>query len=245
MPKLIFNADDLGLSQGVNLGIVECYKNGVVNSASLLTNTPFFEQAVALIKQHQLPNIGLHFNLTEFKPVLNTHKTIVDSTGQFIRTITNNHSIDLTEVAAELEAQYQKAVAAKVAITHFDSHHHVHMNELLRKVFVKMAQKHQLPLRKTANLYRNPIKKLRYYWLYKNQPFYSKSFSSVFYDDKATLQTLQNLIHNAKGTLEIMCHPGYDDALNGEYNVQRVAEIKILTSPEVKKWVENANLKTV
>jgi predicted glycoside hydrolase/deacetylase ChbG (UPF0249 family) len=33
MAKLIFNADDLGLSRGVNRGILECYKNGIVNSA--------------------------------------------------------------------------------------------------------------------------------------------------------------------------------------------------------------------
>jgi predicted glycoside hydrolase/deacetylase ChbG (UPF0249 family) len=230
MGRIVFNADDLGLSEGVNKGIVECYQNGVVNSASLMTNTPFFEEAIVLIKKYQLENIGLHFNLTEFAPLLTTHKTLVDEHGVFFRTICDRKNVNLEEVAAELEAQYQRAVAAGVVITHFDSHHHVHMSELLKEVFLKMADKYAMPLRKVPNGYRNPVKWMQHHLLFKNHQFYTDSFSSEFYDATVSNAVLEKIIQNAKGSIEIMCHPGYVDAENGVYDLQRQLELDVLTS---------------
>lgn len=233
MAKIYFNADDLGLTHGVNLGIVECYKNGVVNSASLMTTTPYFEEAVSLIQEHGLQNIGLHFNLTEFPPLLPGHKTIVDEKGVFIRTICDKENVDLKEVEAELEAQYQRAISAGVLITHFDSHHHIHMSELLKGVFLKIATKYRMPLRKVANGYRNPIKWLKHDLLFKKHQFYTDSFTSQFYDEAVSETVLKSIIENAKGSIEIMCHPGYVDAENGVYNVQRQLEVDVLTNEKI------------
>lgn len=243
MSTIYINADDLGLTHGVNLGIVECYKNGVVNSASLMTTTPYFEEAVSLIQEHQLGNIGLHFNLTEFAPLLSTHKTIVDEQGVFFRTICDRKQVDLKEVEAELEAQYQRALAAGVVITHFDSHHHVHKSELLKEVFLKIATKYAMPLRKVANGYRNPIKWLKHELLFKKHQFYTDAFSAEFYDGAVSEAVLERLIQNAKGSIEIMCHPGYVDAENGIYDVQRQLEMDILTSENIINLLKLRTLK--
>ncbi|GAA0346175.1 hypothetical protein GCM10008931_41800 [Oceanobacillus oncorhynchi subsp. oncorhynchi] len=40
MSKLIINADDFGYSKGVNFGIIESYKNGIVTSTTMMTNMP-------------------------------------------------------------------------------------------------------------------------------------------------------------------------------------------------------------
>ena len=241
MRKIFFNADDLGLTHGVNLGIVDCYKKGVVNSASLMTTTPYFEEAVSLIKEHHLENIGLHFNVTEFQPLLITHKTIVDDKGFFFRTICDKNNIDLKEVAAELEAQYQRAVAAGVLITHFDSHHHVHMSELLKKVFLKIATKYGIPLRKVANGYRNPIKWFKHDLMFKKHQFYTDSFSSEFYEEAVSEAVLEHIIQNAKGSIEIMCHPGYVDPENGVYDLQRQLEIDVLISNRIIETLNTKN----
>lgn len=229
--RIIFNADDFGLSKGVNEGILNCYQSGAITSTSLMTNTLFFEDAVALIHQHQLPNIGLHVNLTEFKSVLSTHKTIINSEGAFLRTIADSKAIDIDEVYAEIEAQYQKALQAGVTITHLDSHHHVHMSYALRKPFIAFAKKHQLPLRKINFFTRNPLRWLEFKRDIHGVNYYTDFFSANFYDDTLQLETLIKIAkQHYKGTIEIMCHPGYQDINNGVYNQQREIEIKILNA---------------
>jgi predicted glycoside hydrolase/deacetylase ChbG (UPF0249 family) len=237
MAKLIFNADDLGLSRGVNRGILECYKNGIVNSASLMTTTPYFEETVFLIKENKLTNIGLHFNLTEGKPLLISHKTMVDKAGNFMRNICDEENVVLLEVEQELEAQLKKAIDAGVLITHLDSHHHIHMSANVSNAFLKIAHRYNLPLRKIENNYRHPIKRMKHYMQFKKHQFYTDSFSSDFYGEEATVETLNSIIKNAKGSIEIMCHPGYQEEENGIYDVERKKELDILTSDAIKKLV--------
>jgi predicted glycoside hydrolase/deacetylase ChbG (UPF0249 family) len=42
LKNLIVNADDLGWTTGVNRGIVEAHRRGLVTSTSLLANGPAF-----------------------------------------------------------------------------------------------------------------------------------------------------------------------------------------------------------
>jgi predicted glycoside hydrolase/deacetylase ChbG (UPF0249 family) len=240
--RFVFNADDFGLSKGVNEGILHCYQSGAITSASLMTNTLFFEDAVALIHQHGLPNNGLHVNLTEFKSILTSHKTIVDGQGNFMRNIADSKQIDYTEVYAEIEAQYQKALSNGVKITHLDSHHHVHMSYALRKPFIAFAQKNHLPLRKINFFTRNPFKWLEFKMDTRKVNYYTDSFSADFYDDTIKLETLLQIVkQNPKGTLEIMCHPGYVDAENGVYNLQRQLELDVLTSDKIIELIQSKN----
>jgi len=231
MSKIIMNADDFGLSAGVNLGILHCYQTGAINSATLLTNTLFFDQAVEMIQEHHLQNIGLHVNLTEFKSLLNTHQTITDSAGNFFRDVCNLPQINPQEVYNEIEAQYFKAIHAGVAITHLDSHHHVHMSAALRKPFIAFSKKYQLPIRKINFKTRNPLRWMEFYLDTRNVSFYTDHFSADFYDDTISMENLQNVIRKHPiGSLEIMCHPGYQDINNGIYDVKREQEINVLTS---------------
>lgn len=46
MHKVIFNSDDFGYSPGINYAVIDAYKKGILTSATLMTNTPGFEQAV-------------------------------------------------------------------------------------------------------------------------------------------------------------------------------------------------------
>lgn len=237
--RIIFNADDFGLSKGVNEGILHCYQSGAITSASLMTNTLFFEDAVALIHQHNLSNIGLHVNLTEFKSILTSHKTIVDGQGNFMRNIADSKQIEYAEVYAEIEAQYQKALHAGVKITHLDSHHHVHMSYALRKPFITFAKKHHLPLRKIKFFTRNPLRWLEFKMDTQKVNYYTDYFSADFYDKTVTLEALEAIFKKyTKGTLEIMCHPGYVDTENGIYNKQRETELNILISSQIRKLLK-------
>ena len=50
--KLIVNADDFGLSKGVNLGIIEAHKNGIVTSTTLMVTMNEVEHALNLAKKY-------------------------------------------------------------------------------------------------------------------------------------------------------------------------------------------------
>ena len=85
--KLIVNADDFGISRGANYGIIDAYKNGVVRSTSIMAGMPAFDHAIELLKSCDgLEGLGcgVHLTLSANKPVLDTHKTIVDENGEKI-----------------------------------------------------------------------------------------------------------------------------------------------------------------
>lgn len=238
MAKIIFNADDLGYSHGVNQGILYGYQHGVVNSTSLMVNMSCFEEAVELISNNHLNNIGLHFNLTEGKPILKNHRTIVDDEGNFLRDIHQNTKRNTKEIWDELEAQYLQATEAGVQINHFDTHHHIHMTDSLRKLFGDFSKKYKLPLRKVEHGSRNPVKRIKLNLDLYGVPYYTKNFSSLFYGENATTEILLQILNVYKGKdIEIMCHPGFIDDGNGEYNIEREVELQILTSGRFTEFI--------
>ena len=110
MTKLIVNADDFGLSEAVNYGIISAYKYGIVRSTTAMANMLWFEHAMELLKENKNLGCGVHRTLSCYKPVLSNLKTIVDENGYFIRRITNKilESMDLDEVYNEFCAQIEK-----------------------------------------------------------------------------------------------------------------------------------------
>ena len=63
---LIVNADDFGLSAGVNQGIIEAHERGVVTSASLMVRWPAAVAAAAYARSHPQLAVGLHVDLGEW-----------------------------------------------------------------------------------------------------------------------------------------------------------------------------------
>src|SRR5439155_1506457 len=73
-PRLVVNADDFGLSTGVNRGILEAHAAGVVSSVSVLVNAPGWTDALRRLRDlgpAPAPGlgVGLHLNLTMGRPV--------------------------------------------------------------------------------------------------------------------------------------------------------------------------------
>ena len=200
MTKLIINADDFGLSEGVNYGIISAYKSGVVRSTSTMANMPGFEHAMELLKENENLGCGVHMTLSCYKPVLSNLKTIVDENGYFIRRITNEviENMDLDEVYEEFCAQIEK-VRSKTDITHLDSHHHVHTLEKLRPVIERVLEKYDLPIRGGFEYDFN----------------YSKIIPLIdtFYGDNVSEDYFVKKIDYLKSyeIADIMCHPAYID----------------------------------
>ena len=83
MKRMIVNADDFGFSEAVNHGILKAMQEGIVTSTSIMANMPGFAHAVQLYHEHPDMAVGVHLNLTCYRPLLSTHQTLVTETGYF------------------------------------------------------------------------------------------------------------------------------------------------------------------
>jgi len=149
MKRLIVNADDFGLTEGVNRGILEAHRNGIVTSTTLLVTGAAFSSAVALARHTPALGVGIHLNLTEGQPVLEAHEipSLVKN-GSFRRGLAQfskdvvTGKVKLQEVEAELRAQIEKAFAAAIQPAHLDGHKHVHMLPGVFGIVVRLAREY-------------------------------------------------------------------------------------------------------
>ena len=152
MKNLIVNADDLGWTGGVNLGIAEAHGNGIVTSASLLANGEAFVSAIELAKGREDLGVGVHLNLSDGPPTAPRELVIslLNDEGVFaggpesILVKLARRSMLLNEVEEEWDAQIAKVREAGISPTHLDGHKHVHMLPGLFEIALKLAKRHEI-----------------------------------------------------------------------------------------------------
>ena len=150
MKNLIVNADDLGWTKGVNRGIAEAHRNGIVTSTSLLANGCAFDDGVEIARALPRLGVGVHLNLSDGKPVAPVEKVsnLAGENGEFsggpesLLFRLTAKSLSPKEVEIEWNAQIEKVRAAGVQPTHLDGHKHVQMLPGLFRVALRLAKKH-------------------------------------------------------------------------------------------------------
>jgi predicted glycoside hydrolase/deacetylase ChbG (UPF0249 family) len=115
--ELIVNADELGLTDGVNSGILEVHRQGIVTSTTMVANEHAFENAVQVAKQAPRLAVGVHLNITHGAPVLPEVRvfSLVDEDGRFFRRGRFLQrmvagQIDTVHVEDEFRAQIEKVM---------------------------------------------------------------------------------------------------------------------------------------
>src|SRR5262245_41937942 len=145
--RLVVNADDLGLTEGVNDGIFDAHEQGILTSASLLANAPATGDAVRRARSHPELGIGVHLTLVDGDPVLPPARipTLVEGDERFRRTwkpfivACLAGRVSLVEVERELTAQIERVLGAGVKPTHLDAHKHVHAYPPVFAIVAKLA----------------------------------------------------------------------------------------------------------
>jgi chitin disaccharide deacetylase len=148
--NLIVNADDLGWTEGVNRGIAETHRNGIVTSASLLANGAAFRSGVELARVTPGLGVGLHLNLSDGAPVAGRElvTTLLNERGELegkpesLLLRLARRSVLLEEVEREWDAQIQKVRDSGIALTHLDGHKHVQMLPGLFEIALRLAKRH-------------------------------------------------------------------------------------------------------
>jgi len=131
--RLIVNADDFGLTSGVNRAIIEGNRTGIVTSATLMANARATDSAIDLAKAEPGLKTGCHVVLIDGVPLAPNLPTLTDgsphfrtSLKQFAVAATRNQ-IAADEIQREAEAQIRRLQSDGITLTHLDSHKHTHM----------------------------------------------------------------------------------------------------------------------
>ena len=150
MRNLIVNADDLGWTEGVNRGIAETHRNGIVTSASLLANGAAFASGVEIARTTPALGVGVHLNLSDGEPVadrdlvtrLLNDRGELEGRPESLLLKLARRSVLLEEVELEWDAQIQKVRDVGIEPTHLDGHRHVQMLPGLFEIALRLAKRH-------------------------------------------------------------------------------------------------------
>jgi predicted glycoside hydrolase/deacetylase ChbG (UPF0249 family) len=149
-PRLILNADDFGLTPGINRAIAELHQAGVLTSATLMATGAAFDDAVAIAHSHPTLGVGCHITLVDGIPVAHPQsipsllggdgKTLRSSLVDFIQALLRGE-IREDDIEREAAAQVQKLQRAGIDVTHLDTHKHTHLFPAVARPLLHVAQR--------------------------------------------------------------------------------------------------------
>lgn len=242
MSRLIINADDFGLTAGVNRAILELHKAGVLTSTTLMARAAATSGAIELARTSPLLGVGCHVVLVDGEPALPPAEipTLIhgsggcfrSSLGQFlVRLFTGR--VSAAEIEAEAAAQIEVLQSKGVNLTHVDTHKHTHMFPAVLRPVLRAARAAGIravrnpfepvwAVRATAgaswaraaevNLLRKLEDKCRR--IIAEEGFATTDGTiAVVGTGVLNAETLRSLLRQLpEGTWELVTHPGYNDA---------------------------------
>ncbi|MDQ0642841.1 polysaccharide deacetylase family protein [Microbacterium murale] len=155
---IILNADDFGMCHAANEAITELLIAEHLDSATVMVPCAWAPEALAFAAAHPSLSVGVHLVLTSewsryrWRPLIGAGTSLVDPDGYFptdVRTVEERASVE--DVAAELDAQVEAALAAGVDVTHIDNHmgsvYGLHTGRNFLSAVFDLAARHGLPFR--------------------------------------------------------------------------------------------------
>lgn len=223
--RLIVNADDLGLSPGVNRGILMAHKQGIVTSASMMVRTPAALEAANLARHTASLDVGLHVDVGEWR--------FIDGDWRPVYERVPPGDIDALRKEVEDQVAHFQNLVGHVP-THLDSHQHAHLREPLRGIMIAQARSLGVPLRHLSP-------GIRYLG-----DFYGQDDKGVAVPGRLQAGHLATLISRLPaGLTELCCHPAAWIDFEAGYANERVDELKALCSEAVALAVEAGHIQLV
>ena len=266
--RLVVTADDFGLSPGVDEGILEAFRRGIVSSTALLVNFPDAAESALRLREEPGLEPGLHLNLTAGPPVLppgrvasliGANGTFHNFTAFFARAAVSR--IVWSEVALEWRAQFERGLDLGCNFTFVNSHQHVHMLPEAAQICSQLANEFGVgPIRLSNFGFSNIL------W-----PFCPKAFAlnpfvpavrRIFKKDRvffggsileippgnygSALRQVCNRIRGlGAGAHELVCHPAHIDSIlksRDPYIDGRSIELGVLTDARLRQCIEESGI---
>lgn len=270
--RLIVNADDFGLSKAINDGIVMANRMGLVTSASIMPVGKAFDHALQKLEEAPQLDVGVHLTLVAEEPLIHKNSSLLNGGNRFPKDIASfmlayfKGGIRLSDIRREWSAQIEKALDRRLAITHLDSHQHVHVLPGIAEITQELADRYRVPF------IRIPSEQFKWYMfrdvrsagrlagdlalktfcaLFKNRTERAIScntprFLGFFFGGRLDAAGLNRILASTSpgSTYELMCHPGFAP-LEPEYrkwNYRHEAELMALASPRLRNELENKGI---
>lgn len=237
MNRIIIRADDLGYSEGINLGITKSVSEGIVTSVGLMTNMPHAQQGVDMMKDLSVC-LGLHCNISAGKPLSKIEEipSLVDENGNFkssklFRTTTSDFT-NYDEAYKEISAQYDRFVELTGHKPCYIDVHAVYSKNFYRAI-QEVAQLHGVDY----DLFSRPQpKRFRHTDIYVSSEYNQPDYQPMEAFKRITLQEIPE-----NSVKMFIVHPGYLDAYIVRQSTllyPRLYDLEMLVSPEVKQWID-------
>ena len=269
MPErlLIINADDFGLCEEVNRGVVEACQRGLLRATTLMANGAAFDDAVARAGTHPALDVGCHLVLVGGSSVALPGKKLPRTLVELLISLARDPSV--ARIEEEFAAQVERLIAAGVAPSHLDTHKHTHLLPPVLKAMLRTAQRYgvrwirrpfDLPLtaaRAQAPAGRHTVSRLlgRLDGPFRRRLARAGCRATDFFAGFQLTGTLRSreladLIRNLPpGLTELMCHPGYCGPelrnLPTRLKESRERELEALLSPEARQAAEDSQVRSV
>jgi predicted glycoside hydrolase/deacetylase ChbG (UPF0249 family) len=223
--RLVVNADDFGLSPGVNEGVVMAHEHGIVTTSSLMVHGESADDAAAYARATPSIGLGLHVDLGEWVFFDG------DWTPRYERVDLVDAAAVESEVRRQLDHFFQMAGRAP---THLDSHQHVHQREPVRSLLRRLASELGVPLRHESATVR-----------YRGD-FYGQSETGEGYPDAISVESLLAILATLEvGTTELCCHPAVAADVDTAYAYERTIELRSLSDPRVRDAISAGGIELV
>lgn len=251
--RLIVRGDDMGFSHAGNLGLIESYKNGIERSVEILVPSPWFPEAVKMLKENPGIDVGIHLTLTsewenvKWRP-LTYCPSLTDSNGYFYPMIWANknypgknllaHSWKLDEIEKEWRAQIELALREIPYISHISAHMGcTHMHDNVYALARKLTKEYNID-----------IEPIDYGVLpagYVGAHITSKEKKTSFIKMLDTLQAGKTYLfvdHPAIRTpeMEAVYHIGYENVAEDRQGV-----VDLFTDEKVKAAIQNKKIQLI
>ena len=252
--KVIINADDFGMSEGFNYGVIKALRDGVASSTTIMINQPAAEHAISLLKEVPGTFVGLHVNLTTGRPVSDPEKipSLVKPNGDYIGSKdfkTHKKQFVYEDAYTETKAQVERF---KDLMGYYPQHIEGHsaMDDQFDKALLDVAKEygiHTDVMYKGKFVQPSPDKYLQVEE--KLTPKVGEIINrgatpeDFFNDSYDLLKEADNGLVTA-----LHFHPGFVDAYildHSTLTLPRVRELQALTSDSLKGWLKDHDIEAI
>ena len=262
---LIVNADDFGFTEGVTEGILQCMREGIVTSTTVMANMPCASESIRRLLAMGCRSVGIHLNLTSGPAMRTRSSRLTGPNGGFLGAGVlwrdgMLQRLPVEEIELELAAQIEITRSLGIDVSHVDGHHHIHVLPQIVPVVAKLCKRFMVPAVRVPYTKGHHLSFLnRLKWQLVN--FNARRARRTFQDDGLqvpdhfvawygggvdTLADLQRTLRSiGTGVTEIAVHPGLDDAALAtmdSYLSERRVELSALCDAGLRSYIADQGI---